>query len=64
MSLIDGVVVTKIYDSIILPIIHTTLPLRSNKSMRMKKSNLYHESIFHKLSVKPKIREKLVFEQL
>ena len=45
MPLIDGVIVTKIYDFIILPIIHTTLLLRSNKLWK-RKNQIYVTTLY------------------
>ena len=45
MLLIDGVIVTKIYDFIILPIIHITLLLRSNKLWK-RKNQIYVTTLY------------------
>ena len=45
MPFIDGVIVTKIYDFIILPIIHTTLLLRSNKLWK-RKNQIYVTTLY------------------
>ena len=45
MPLIDGAIVTKIYDFIILPIIHTTLLLRSNKLWK-RKNQIYVTTLY------------------
>ena len=45
MPLIDGAIVTKICDFIILPIIHTTLLLRSNKLWK-RKNQIYVTTLY------------------